>query len=81
MKINKDKLFYIGLLVCCALVLLIFYFANQDGNSCIGNPLTYGAEKLSTIETGEMACTCFFKNPNYAPFYFNQYNVSTELLP
>lgn len=61
------------------LLMFFLYMAMKEGNTCIENPLTYGAEKLSTEETGDVTCTCHFSNPRYEPFFFDKNNVSLGL--
>ena len=75
MEINKDYAI-LGLLGIILVMSGIFIFAFQDSNQCIGNPLTYGANKLSTPETGEFMCSCFFTNPKYGSLIFDKNNVT-----
>lgn len=73
-KINQ--IFMIVLVLLLVMVVITFVFALRDGNTCIANPLTYGAEKLSTEETGDVFCSCGFSNPKYNRFIFDKHNVS-----
>lgn len=74
-KIKKIYFYAIGVSILLLFVLLAFQA--QEGNKCIANPLTYGAEKLSSEETGEFSCLCSFTNPNYEQVHFDKDNVST----
>lgn len=64
------------LILMTFIVLLLTYLSFNDGQKCVSNPFVYGADKLSSEETGNLFCSCSFSNPNYAPFYFNKENVS-----
>ena len=75
MNINKDYVIF-SLIFIIFIIGVIFIFAFQDSNQCIGNPLTYGADKLSTPETGEFMCSCFFTNPKYGGLIFDKNNVT-----
>lgn len=55
---------------------LISFFGIKDANECLSNPLIYGAQKATNIETGGMFCRCTFSNPAYAPLYFDDANMS-----
>ncbi len=57
---------------------LIFSFAMKDGMSCIGNPLVYGAEKLTTEETGGLLCSCSLNNPKFASFNFDAEGIRSD---
>ncbi len=54
----------------------IFYLAMQDGDECLSNPLVYGAKKAITVDSGPLMCSCSFQSPLYAPFYFDDKNIS-----
>ncbi len=82
-KINKQEkilMWTIALLVLGYLIIgyLVFWGFN-DYKQCSGNPFTYGAEKISSYETGDLFCTCTFSNPHYAPFYFDSEEVAVLL--
>ncbi len=49
----------------------IFFFALQDGNTCVSDPLVYGAERATGDDQGKLMCSCSFSNPFYASFYFD----------
>lgn len=66
--------FIIGLL----LIVTIFVFGMKDGNQCLSSPLVYGAQKASTPETGGAFCTCSFRDPDYAPLYFDKDGMSID---
>ncbi len=77
MKVTTNKI----LTIIMGILILIGFFAlgmaYKEGNECIANPLTYGADKLSSTETGEFSCSCSFSNPKYEGLYFNKDNIST----
>ncbi len=75
--------FLYGLLICIILIIIIFILGLEDGNSCLSNPMIYGAQKAVDDVTGPIRCTCTFGNPEYAPFYFNEkeMGVETDLMP
>tara|TARA_R100001530_G_scaffold100349_1_gene69744 strand:- start:183 stop:437 length:255 start_codon:yes stop_codon:yes gene_type:complete len=60
-----------ALLIGIILISVIFFFAMRDGNSCLSNPMVYGARKATNAETGDIRCSCRFSDPSYAPFYFD----------
>lgn len=77
MKATKDKILVASLI---ALVIMAFVFlgmAFREGNKCTANPLIYGADKLSSTETGDFSCSCSFSNSNYDPLYFDKENISS----
>lgn len=65
--------FLMGLFV---LILLFMVLGFRDGSKCLANPFIYGANKITSDETGEIRCVCSMDNPRYAPFYFNKDEVS-----
>ncbi len=75
MKITKDHIIMV-LTLLIVISITIFAFAFQDGDECINSPLTYGAEKLSSEETGDLFCSCFFTNPKYQRFSFDKNNMT-----
>lgn len=77
-KIEIPVYLLYGLLIAILSISVIFYFAMQDGDKCISNPLIYGANKAITIDSGDLMCSCSFSNPSYAPFYFNKENMSID---
>ncbi len=79
MKIERVVIY-----ILCFLFLIIglsLALGLKDSKECLGNPLIYGANKISTPETGDLFCTCSFSSPDYAPFYFNEEKVSTLTSP
>lgn len=56
----------------------ISYFGIKDANSCLSNPLVYGAEKATSLDTGDLFCSCSFTNPRYTPLYFTADGMSTD---
>ncbi len=75
MERNKLLLYLIGILVLIFLMILLLAF--RDGNKCISNPLTYGAEKMSGEDQGNFSCICGFDNPQYEQVYFNSEEITT----
>ena len=75
MERNKLLLYLISILVLIFIMILLLAF--RDGNECISNPLTYGAEKMSGDEQGDFSCICRFDNPNYEQIYFDKEEVKT----
>lgn len=59
---------------------LISYYGIKDANACLNNPLVYGATKASSLEGGDMFCSCSFDNELYAPLFFDKDNITTNLL-
>ncbi len=55
---------------------LISFFGIKDANECLSNPLIYGAQKATNVETGQMFCSCTFSNPAYATLYFDDTKMS-----
>ena len=75
MERNKLLLYLIGILFLIFLLILLMAF--RDGNECISNPLTYGADKMSGDEQGDFSCICRFDNPLYEQVYFDGKEVTT----
>ncbi len=75
MERNKILLYLIGILVLIFIMILLFAF--RDGNECISNPLTYGADKMSGDPQGNFSCVCGFGNPQYEKVYFDSEEVTT----
>ena len=74
MKINKEILFYIMLVLF--FVMAIFMFLGlKDAKQCLDNPFKYGAEKLVNEDTKNLHCNCYFGNTEYAPFYFTEEEI------
>ena len=66
------------LLIGLILIVVIFFFAMDDGNQCLSNPLVYGVEKATSEDTGPIACSCQFSNPSYTTLYFDVDGMSTQ---
>ncbi len=65
-----------SLLIAILAISAIFYFGMEDGGQCLANPLTYGAEKVSTDTSGPVACSCTYPNPIYSNFIFDEKNIT-----
>ncbi len=65
-----------GLVIGIILISGIFFFAMQDANKCLGNPLVYGAKKAVSDESGPVICSCTFQSTSYVPFYFDENGMS-----
>lgn len=66
--------------IMCFLFLImgfIIFFSSKEANECMGNPLTYGADKITDEVNGGVSCICSFGSPNYANFYFDEEVVET----
>lgn len=77
MKISKERLI---IYILCFLLLTVGFLITlgfKDAKQCMGNPFTYGADKIESKATGNLHCTCSFASPDYAPFYFNNEEVRT----
>lgn len=74
---TNKKLIYI-ISIGIFFFILIFLFSLNDGNDCLKNPLTYGAEKMSTTDTGNFSCSCSFTNLKYGQVYFDRNNISVQ---
>ncbi len=73
-----SKYLFYGLIVGIILVSTIFVLAMKDGNSCISNPMIYGAKKAITDDSGPIMCSCSFLSPTYAPFYFDDKEIGIK---
>lgn len=76
MKISPRIIIY----VLCFLLLAAGFLVTlgfKEAKQCMGNPFTYGADKLESEKTGDLHCTCSFSSPDYAPFYFDNEEVKT----
>ncbi len=77
MKISKERLI---IYILCFLLLTVGFLITlgfKEAKQCMGNPFTYGADKIETKETGDLHCICSFSSPDYAPFRFNKEEVKT----
>ena len=74
MKINKEILFYIMLILFFLMAILMF-LGLKDAEKCLGNPFKYGANKITSQDTGDINCVCSFESAEYAPFYFNKEEI------
>ena len=75
-KINNLKIALLILMGLFILIILFLVLGFKEGSKCLENPFIYGANKITTRETGEIRCTCnFLENQKYAPFYFNTEEV------
>ena len=74
---DLNKTLNITLILLVLIVIGIFLLARSDGQECISNPLVYGANKLSSEETGTFSCLCSFSNAGYEDVYFDDKNIST----
>jgi len=78
-KPNKDFLasshfftrLIIIMIVCFILTIIFLLLSFKDGQECMSNPFVYGAKEVITEHSQGLSCTCYFANPTYAPFYFN----------
>lgn len=61
------------------LAFIFFGMAIKTGNQCLENPLTYGASKMSTEDTGNFSCFCSFTNQEYEGVYFDKEDISTVI--
>lgn len=55
----------------------VIFFSSKEANECMGNPFTYGANKITGDATGGIRCTCSFDSIDYANFYFDEEVVET----
>lgn len=79
-SITIPKYLFYSLMIGILLISAIFFFAMKDGNSCISNPMIYGAKKATNDDTGSLQCSCSFSNLKYAPFYFNEKEMGSGSL-
>lgn len=50
----------------------------KDSKECLANPFIYGVNNIETTETGDLNCNCFFTNPKYVPFSFDNTNITVR---
>ncbi len=75
---NWGKIILVLLIIAAFVGLLSILMGLKESQACLGNPFTYGANKIETATTGSLMCNCFFSNPKYAPFIFDSNNVSVR---
>lgn len=77
-KSNWIDIIIIAVLVSCVLV-SVQYYLNMKNDSCIANPLVYGAKQYEDNYGVETIGTLSFKveKGNYPTIYFNSVNVTT----
>lgn len=63
-----------------AIAVTALFVAYSAGGECLKNPLKYGVSQISEASESELYCSCTFTDPKYAPFYFNDKNVSLNFL-
>jgi len=75
---NWFKIFLFILLIAAFIGLVSILIGLKESKECLGNPFVYGANKIENYETGILTCTCFFSNPKYAPFIFDNTNITVR---
>lgn len=73
---NYKKWLVVSIIFLLILAIAFILLSTKDGQRCMSNPFIYGADQVSSKESGEIYCSCNFLNPRYAPFYFNNHNLS-----
>lgn len=76
MEINK--ILIIVLILNIILIGIIAFFMQGAVNKCLGDPLLYGAEKLSKLNNAEFSCSCSLNKPNSPLIFFDSKNMSVE---
>jgi hypothetical protein len=68
---EKSIILAIGIICLCLGLLIGLGVAMIPEGKCIRSPLNYG---ITQLEKGglKITCECYFNNPNYAPFFFNE---------
>ncbi len=73
---NFGKIILVLLIIAALVGLVSILMGLKESKACLGNPFTYGAEKIETPQTGGLTCNCFFSNPKFVPFVFDKNNIS-----
>ena len=60
------------------LIGFLAFFMQRAVNECLGDPLLYGAGKLSKANNAEFSCTCGLNKPNSPIIIFDSKNMSVE---
>lgn len=79
-EITLPAYVFYTLIIGIILISAIFFLAMRDGDSCISNPMIYGAKKAINKDTGSIRCSCSFSSPSYAPFYFDDEKMGIDSL-
>ena len=65
-------------LITTILVIVCVYQIKLQKESCIQDPLIYGARKLSEANNAEFSCTCYLAVEISPIITFNQYGMNVE---
>lgn len=81
MKLQKsDYLMLFGITIILLLgIFLIFYYYNYQSNSCMTNPLIYGAREIEKDYNGEFNGIGYIsvQNKDVGTFIFNSKSISS----
>ena len=75
---NTNKILIVVLIVNILLIGVLAYFMQKAVNECLGDPLVFGAKKLTKSNDAEFSCSCSLDKPNSPFIFFNSKNFTVE---
>jgi len=65
-------------LITTILVIVATYQLRIQKDTCLRDPLIYGAKRLSEVNDAEFSCTCYLDVPISPMVMFDQYGMNVE---
>ena len=78
MNLTSNRVLISVLIFNIILIGFVAFFMNRAIDECLGDPLLYGAEKLSKLNNAEFSCSCSLNKPNSPLIFFDSKNMSVE---
>lgn len=78
MNLTSNKVLISVLIFNIILIGFTAFFMNRAIDECLGDPLLYGAGKLSKLNNAEFSCSCSLNKPNSPLIFFDSKNMSVE---